>query len=39
MVQQSQHLFGKDRNSNLKRYMHAKVQSSTIPNSQDVEAT
>ena len=30
---------GKDKNSNLKRYMHPSVHSSTIHNIQDMEAT
>ena len=33
------HISGKDKNSNLKRYMHHNVHSSTIYNSQDMEAT
>ena len=33
------HLFRKYKNTNLKRYMHPKVHSSTIYNSQDMEAT
>ena len=33
------HIPGKDENSNSKRYMHSNVHSSTIYNSQDMEAT
>ena len=33
-----EHVFGKDRKSNSKRYMHCNVQRSTIYNSQDMEA-
>ena len=33
------YIFGKDENSNSKRYMHSDVHSSTIYNSQDMEAT
>ena len=33
------HVSGKDENSNSKRYMHPYVHSSTIYNSQDMEAT
>ena len=32
-------LLGKERNSNLKRYVHPSVHSSTVYNSQDVETT
>ena len=32
------HISGKDENSNLKRYMHSNVHSSTIYNIQDKEA-
>ena len=34
-----EHIPRKDENSNLKRYMHPIVHSSTIYNSQDIEAT
>ena len=33
------HIPGKDKNSNLKRYMYPNVHSSTSYNSQDMEAT
>ena len=33
------HISGKDKNSNLKRYMHPNVHGSTIYNSQDMDAT
>ena len=32
------HISGKDKNSNLKRYMHPNNHNSTIYNSQDMEA-
>ena len=33
------HISGKDKNSNLKRYMHPNVHCSTVYNSQNMEAT
>ena len=33
------HISGKDKSSNLKRYIHPNVHSGTIYNSQDMEAT
>ena len=41
MIQQSHpwSYIRKDKNSNLKRYMHPSVHSSTVYNSQNVEAT
>ena len=33
------YISGKNENSNLKRYMHPNIHSSTIYNSQDIEAT
>ena len=41
MIQQSHSwaYIQKDENSNLKRYMHPSVHSSTIYNSQDMEET
>ena len=41
MIQQLtlEQIFRKDENSNLKRYMHTDVHSSTVHNSQDMKAT
>ena len=33
------HISGKDKNSNLKRYMYPNVHSNAVYNSQDMEAT
>ena len=33
------YISGKDENSNSKRYVHSNIHSSTIHNSQDMEAT
>ena len=38
-VESPQHIFRKDETSNLKRYMHPNVPTSTIYNSQGMEAT
>ena len=41
MIQQScsEHIYGKNKNSNSKRYMHLNIHNSTIYNSQDMSVT